>query len=112
MFLSSDNFATRTHPAFAAFEKLILETASLPLQSNSAPKRYKYPAYVFSVAHHPLSRLQQFSERGPAYCPVRGPLASTLLTGVLSRLQNGPKLRTRSAVAQRGIFRAEGSFRL
>jgi len=26
-----------------------------------------------SVAQHPLSRLQQFSERGPEYCPVRGP---------------------------------------
>jgi hypothetical protein len=40
-------------------------TASLPLQSNPAPKRYSYPAYLFSVAQHPLSRLQSFSERGP-----------------------------------------------
>jgi hypothetical protein len=37
-------------------------------------------------------------------------LASTLLIGVLSRLQKGPQLRTRSAVAQRGVFHAEGSF--
>ena len=48
----------------------------------------------------------------PNIVPHEVLLASTLLTGVLSRLQNGPKLRTRSAVAQRGIFRAEGSFRL
>ncbi len=31
-------------------------------------------------------------ERGPIDCPPRGPVASTLLIGVLSRLQNGTKL--------------------
>ena len=48
----------------------------------------------------------------PDIVPDEVLLASTLLIGVLSRPQNGPKLRTRSAVAQRGIFHAEGSFRL
>ena len=42
--------------------------------ANPAPKRYKYPAYFFSVAQHPLSRLQSFSERGPRYCPPRDPV--------------------------------------
>lgn len=89
IFLSSFNFLTRIHRALSAFEKTISRTASLSLDSNPAPNRYRYPAYFFSVAHHPLSRLQKFSERGPEYCPPRGPLASTLLTGVLSRPQNG-----------------------
>jgi len=107
---SSLNFETRIHRAFLAIVKSIERTASLSLDSNPAPNRYSYPAYFFSVAQHPLSRLQQFSERSPEDCPTRGPLASTLLTGVLSRLQNGPALRAGSAVAQRGIFHAEGSF--
>ena len=89
IFLSSFNFVTRVHRALSAFEKTISRTASLSLDSNPAPNRYRYPAYLFSVAHHPLSRLQKFSERGPEYCPPRGPLASTLLIGVLSRPQNG-----------------------
>ena len=48
----------------------------------------------------------------PNIVPHEVLLASTLCLGVLSGLQNGPKLRTRSAVAQRGIFCAEGSLRL
>ena len=113
VFLSSGNFVTRIHRAFCQpFGKtLVIEPASLPLCSNSAPKRYKYPAYVISVAQHPLSRLQQFSERGPGNCPVRGPNG-------LHAVDRGPLsptepivLRTGSAVAQRDIFHAEGSFR-
>jgi len=73
-------------------------TASLSLYSNSAPKRYNYPAYLLSVAQHPLSRLQQFSERGPEKLSLyEVHLASMLLTGVLSRPQNrsyyGPALQ-------------------
>ena len=63
--------------------------ASLSLRWNPAPNRYFYSAYLFSVAHHPLSRLQSSVREAPYIVPHEVQLASTLLIGIFSRLQNG-----------------------
>ena len=113
IFLSSLNFVTRVHRALSALRKRFFERRVSHLIRTLHLIVTDIRRTFFSVAHHPLSRLQKFSERGPEYCPPRGPLASTLLIGVLSlayRTARSIHLRAGSAVSQHGILHAEGSF--
>ena len=69
IFLSSFNFATRVHRALSAFEKTISRTASLSLDSNPAPNRYRYPAYFFQSPIIPYPGCRSSVREAPNIVP-------------------------------------------